>query len=143
MDKIITSGDQVAFLPLFKGIIVAVKPGIIKGSGKTKINGKNVCVKGDETKVKIEGCAYVKVPFLNGVGTLTIQELTSDQVAKNCTSTKKPMILKGSNFKAKFTVEIPAVNPSNGQPEHKKNDAFEGKGYFLSTNTKIKAQSGK
>ena len=139
MDTIIIDGDQVQFLPVFKGAIVAVKPGIITGSGETTINGKNICVAGDEASVQVSDCAYIAGTFLGGFGTLTIKKFENDQFTNNsnCGTDPIPIIRKGGMFPVEFTVDIKGTDPSNGKMDQ--TPTYEGQGNFVSANMKIKA----
>lgn len=47
-----------------------------------------------------------------GVRMLTIESLAGDQKAKKTKSGGKPVLLKGSSFKAKFQVMLPAQKES-------------------------------
>src|SRR4028118_376261 len=96
-DSILTTGDQAMFNPTFGQAIVIVRPGNLLGSGKDKVNGKIVCVDGDEKKVIVPGCTYMTSQYsIPGVGILTIESLAGDQKAKKTNSGGKPVLLKGS-----------------------------------------------
>ena len=49
-DFILITGDKAMFNPTFGQAIVTVRPGDLIGTGKAKINGKMICVDGDEKK---------------------------------------------------------------------------------------------
>ncbi len=57
-DFILMTGDQAMFNPNCGQAIVIVRPTNLIGSGQAKVNGKYVCVDGDEKKVLVVGCAY-------------------------------------------------------------------------------------
>lgn len=136
LDYIVRDGDMVVFTPLFENAVVMVMPGKIKGTGKTTIQGIKVCVSGDELQVEVPGCLYIAGAYLNGTGTLTIKELSGNQLTTKATSGGKAMILKGSQFKAEFKVLVKAMNVA-GQPDPK--SSYNGFGQFVPANTKIKA----
>ena len=139
LDSIILDGDEVNFISTFGLAIVQVKPGKIKASGKTTVNGKKVCVEGDEKNVEVSGCSYMIPPFIvQGTGTLTIKQLVPDQLTQKAVSGNKPVILKGKLFIAQFNVDAPAKMP----PPANTPDALPfhiGLGKFVPGNKKIKA----
>ncbi len=138
-DFILTTGDQVMFNPTFGQAIVVVRPGNLIGSGNDKVNGKIVCVDGDEKKVMVPGCSYITSQCsIPGVGMLTIESLAGDQKAKKTRSGGKPVLLKGSNFKAKFQVMVPAQQPSSPSPIPDSTPQYSGSGMFITTNLLIK-----
>ena len=135
-DSILTTGDQAMF-NTFGQAIVIVRPGNLIGSGKDKVNGKILCVDGDEKKVIVPGCTYMTPQYsIPGVGILTIESLAGDQKAKKTNSGGKPVLLKGSSFKAKFQVMVPAQQPSPPIPDP--TPQYSGSGTFITTNLLIK-----
>lgn len=141
LDLIIMDGDTVNFIPVCGAAIVTVKPGKMKASGKTTLNGKKACVEGDEKNVAVSGCSYMTPTFpVPGTGTLKIKKLASDQLTQKAKSGKKPLILKGVLFDSVFEVQSPAKLVVPGSPPQQ--DAaptYAGKGRFISSNKKIKA----
>lgn len=135
-DCIIRDGDMVVFSNVFENAIVMVMPGKIKASGKTTIGGKAVCITGDEKQVEVPGCMYIAGAFINGTGTLTIKELSGNQLTAKATSGGKTIILKGGMFKAEFRVVAKAINVM-GQQDPK--SSYNGFGQFVPANQKIKA----
>ncbi|NES84096.1 MAG: hypothetical protein F6K10_23300 [Moorea sp. SIO2B7] len=138
-DFILITGDKAMFNPTFGQATVTVRPGDLIGTGKHKINGKLVCVDGDEKKVTVPSCPYITSKCsIPGMGMLFIKSLASDQKAKNVKSGGKPVLLKGGEFKAKFTVLVPAQQPSAPNPIPDTTLQYSGSGTFLSTNSKVK-----
>ncbi len=139
LDIIIMDSDEVQFLPTFSGAVVSVKPGTLKASGKTTINGKKVCIDGDEKKVEVTNCSYIIPPFtVPGSGTIKINNLTSDQLTQKAKSGNKSLLLKGKLCIALFEVKSPAklpppVNTPDPVP------MYIGQGKLMPKNTKIKA----
>jgi hypothetical protein len=135
-DLIIIDGDQAEFNPSFGLATVVVRLGEIKGSGNSSLQGKKVCIVGDETSVSVPGCIYITPIYsLPGIGTLKIDVLGDDQIAQKTNSVGTPMILKGSTFIAKFEVQTPAFTP----PPISVPDVvpqYSGIGSFITTNTK-------
>lgn len=139
-DFILITGDKAMFQPSFGQATVVVQPGTLMGSGKSKVTGKIVCVDGDEMKVTVPGCNYIAGPYsIPGTGTLFIKALAGDQKAKKTKSGGKPVLLKGSQFDAKFMVLVPAMQPSAPSPIPDTTLQYMGKGSFQTTNTKAKA----
>ncbi|MBC6424740.1 MAG: hypothetical protein GDA38_27205 [Hormoscilla sp. SP12CHS1] len=142
-DDILITGDEVKFDSSFgkATVTVLVKPVTLAGSGKGKINGKPICVEGDEKKVIVPGCLYTtKKHTIPGTGTLTIEGLGGDQKAKKTKSGGKPVLLKGGKFKAKFQKMVPAQQPppGPGSPIPDLTLQYSGNGSFETTNQKVK-----
>jgi hypothetical protein len=136
-DFILTEGDKANFLPTFGMAVVVVKPGSLQGSGLATINGKKMCVKGDETAVEVSDCPYISVQYpISGMGTLKIAKLAADQIAKKTKTGGDLVLLRGGQFTAVFQVSTPAKHPSGLQDIAKKE--YSGKGTFMNTNKKIK-----
>ena len=138
-DWILIDGDIAEFLPSFGAAIVSVQPGTLTGSGPATLEGKNICVDGDEGSVSVPGCTYMAPPFvIPGNGTLEIAALNGDQVATKDNSGNKAIMLQGSQFIARFKVDAPAMMPPpvtvpDPSPE------YSGTGMFTTTNTKFRA----
>jgi hypothetical protein len=141
LDSILIDGDLALFIPVFGAAIVAVQPGKLAGSGKGTIKGKNICVEGDEKNLKVSGCSYFTPQYcIPGVGTLEIAALAGNQKAVKTKTGGKPVLLKGCNFTAKFSVQTPAQQPPPG-PGPLIPDAtpqYMGNGNFMATNIMIK-----
>jgi hypothetical protein len=139
-DLILIEGDKAMFLPTFGPAIVVVKPGDLKASGPATVNGKKVCVDGDETKVSVPGCVYMTPQYsIPGTGTLKISALAGNQKAKKTKSGNKPVLLKGERFTAKFEVQNPAKQPppGPGSPIPDPTPQYSGSGMFVSMNIKF------
>jgi len=139
-DLILIEGDKAMFLPTFGPAIVVVKPGDLKASGPATVNGKKVCVDGDETKVSVPGCVYMTPQYsIPGTGTLKISALAGNQKAKKTKSGNKPVLLKGESFTAKFEVQSPAKQPppGPGSPIPDPTPQYSGTGMFVSMNIKF------
>jgi Contractile injection system spike tip protein len=139
-DFILIDGDKAIFLPNFGAAIVVVRPGDLKGSGPATLNGKTLCVDGDEKNVAVPGCVYVTPQYsIPGTGTLKIAALASDQKARKTSTGAKLVLLKGSNFTAKFEVQNPAKQPppAPGPPIPDATPQYSGSGMFVTTNSKF------
>ncbi len=139
-DFILITGDKANFIPAFGAAIVVVQPGTMEGSGKLTLNGKKVCVDGDESKVSVPGCMYMTPQYaIPGTGTLTIDALAGNQKAKHTTTEGKAVLLKGATFTAKFEVQSPAKQPppGPGPPIPDATPQYSGNGMFITTNIKF------
>src|SRR5262245_16101258 len=121
-DAILLDGDvfefPAAFLPTAT-MLAGPPQGKMKASGKATVEGKKVCVKGDEKNVKVENLAYTAGPFsVPGKGTAELVTLI-DQVGLFASSGGKKVLLKGTQFIAKFQVQTPAklVTPAGETPD--------------------------
>lgn len=114
MSKIVViDGDKLKFNPQFGSMTVTpISPQEISGSGMVSIEGKKVCIFGDEKKVSIYA-DYIKPPYtIKGQGTLTITQLASDQLAEFVTA-NTAVIVVGSQFTAQFQPTVPAKDPQS------------------------------
>jgi hypothetical protein len=138
-DFILVEGDKANFLPNFGAAVVIVRPGQLKGSGPGTLNGKKICVDGDEKQVSVPGCTYMTPQYsIPGTGTLKIAALASDQKAKKTNTGGKAALLKGSQFTATFEVQNPAKQPvPTGPPVPDATPQYSGKGMFITANTKF------
>ncbi len=140
-DFILINGDKANFMPAFGPATVVVQPGTLMGSGKSSLNGKKVCVDGDEKSAQVPGCMYMTPVYsIPGAGTLKIDALGADQKATKTNSNGKAALLKGGNFTAKFEVQNPAKQPppGPGAPIPDSSPQYSGNGTFITTNTKWK-----
>lgn len=138
MDYVILSGDQAIFDASFPPATVVPVPGTISASNQASSSQMSVCVEGDESSVVVPGATYTSGGFVTpGVGTLTIDSLGTDQTTQQTKSDEKALILKGSQFQAKFEVTSPAINPSSGVPDPV--TTYSGTGSFVTTNTVLQA----
>lgn len=139
-DFVLVAGDKAVFMPMFGAAVVVVQPGTLQGSGPATLDGKKVCVDGDEKRVRVAGCAYLTSQHpISGTGTLTIDALAGDQKATKATTGGKALLLRGGSFTAKFQVQSPAQRPTPAGPEPDASPQYSGTGTFLTTNTKFQA----
>ena len=140
-DLILIEGDKANFLPNFGQAVVAVQPGELAGSGPATLNGKKLCVDGDEKDVSVPGCTYITPQYsIPGTGTLKIAALADDQIAEKTNTGGKAVLLKGSTFTAKFEVQSPAKQPppGPGSPIPDATSEYSGSGSFITTNSKLR-----
>lgn len=141
-DYVILENDIAMFMPMFSPAIVVVQPGKMPATGKTKLNGKKICLKGDEAQLQVAGCTYMTPVYsIPGTGTLKIQSLMPNQLTVKTKSGGKQIILKGSKFIAVFEVQAPAKQPppGPGPPIPDATPKYMGNGNFVTTNLKFKA----
>lgn len=140
-DFILIDGDIVNFQPNFGAAIVVVRPSAFRGSGPATLNGKKICVAGDERGVSVPGCMYMTPQYsIPGMGTLKIAALAEDQKARKTQTGGKAVLLKGGNFTAKFEVQSPAKQPppGPGSPIPDATPEYSGQGTFITTNWKFR-----
>lgn len=139
-DFVLIDGDQAMFVPAFGAAVVVVQPGRLTGSGPMTLGGTKMCVSGDEGSVSVPGCMYMTPVYsIPGTGTLAISALAGDQLAATTNTGAKQVMVKGSQFTAKFSVQAPAMQPTAGPPVPDATPEYSGQGSFLTTNTKFKA----
>lgn len=139
-DLVVIDGDLAMFLPAFGAATVVVRPGPITGSATSSVGGHAACLEGDEGSVSVAGCMYVAPPYvIPGTGTLEIDQLAGDQLTQKVAADGKKLILKGSQFTAKFTVASPAQQPQAPSPVPDATPSYSGNGQFVTTNATVKA----
>ena len=139
-DFILLDGDKAIFLPNFGPATVVVQPGNLQGSGPATLNGKKICVDGDEKDLSVPGCTYITPQYsIPGTGTLKIAALAMNQKARKTQTGGKAVLLKGGNFTAKFEVQNPAKQPppGPGAPIPDATPQYSGSGMFVTTNVKF------
>lgn len=141
-DFILADGDTAMFLPTFGVAVVIVRPGILKGSGPATLGGKKLCVDGDEKKLTVPGCTYMTPQYsIPGLGTLSIESLAPNQKATKTQTGGKAVLLKGTQFTAKFEVMTPAMQPpappAIPSPVPDAMRSYTGMGMFITTNLKF------
>lgn len=140
---VLVEGDVAKFLPAFGVAVVTVKDGTLQSSAKgLKVNGKKVCVSGDESKIKIPGCTYIAGTFtVPGTGTLSIKKVAADQLSAILSDGGKKVLLKGSMFDAGFKVDNPAkfIPPPPASPQTDPVKEYMGKGIFQTKNHLLSA----
>ncbi|KVN28366.1 hypothetical protein [Burkholderia ubonensis] len=112
MSPIVTDGDELKFDPMFgnRQVTLTSLPARIAGSGRATVDGKQVCIVGDELKVKLSA-TYITPNFsIAGTGLVTISGLDNDQIAQDCIN-GRALITQGSQFDACFTPTKPAEQP--------------------------------
>lgn len=140
MDYVLIDGDMAIFQPAFGAATVVVQPGTLTASGPATLLGKKKCVVGDESSVSVKGCMYTTASHpIPGTGTLEIAALAGDQQATKSNTGGKKLMLVGSNFTARFSVQSPAQQPAPPGPNvPDATPQYSGQGSFVTTNTKFR-----
>lgn len=138
-DFVLMEGDKAIFLPNFGVAVVVVRPGDLRGSGPATLNGKKLCVDGDEKNLQVPGCVYTTPQYsIPGTGTLKIAALAGNQKATKTRTGGKAVLLKGGSFTASFEVQSPAQQPAPpGPPIPDATPKYSGSGLFITTNFKF------
>jgi Contractile injection system spike tip protein len=142
MDYVLLDGDLAIFQTAFGVAKVEVQPGTLRGSGPATLGGKKLCVDGDEGSVSVPGCLYTAPPHsLSGNGILEIAALAGDQKAGKTQTGGKKVLLKGSQFTARFKVLAPAQQPpppGSASPIPDATPEYSGSGSFVTANSKLR-----
>ncbi|MCG3469081.1 hypothetical protein L7750_01335 [Xenorhabdus bovienii] len=131
-EAIVVDGDLLQFDPSFgdRQVMVSI-PGKISGTGHAQVNGKKVCILGDEKQVKVSATYITATHTTPGTGTITISALDASQQALQCTS-GAALIIKGQQFTAIFKPDSPAnTTTSPPQPDPNYPGPASGKGSFM------------
>jgi hypothetical protein len=118
LDTLIQTSDEIHIKPTdFPGLQLT-KPVILslKGTGPMSVDGQQVCIKDDVDKFKKIGVVYNSNNFQAGFGTITLDSGTLTYASNAVGNDKKKLVLKGQSFVAKFTVDLPAIDPASGSP---------------------------
>jgi hypothetical protein len=139
-DYVLIDGDKAMFSPSFGAATVVVQPGTLTASGPATVGGKKMCIDGDEKSVSVAGCSYVTASHpIPGTGTLEIASLAGDQKASITRTGDTKVMLVGSSFTAKFSVQGPAKQPTSAGPVPDPSPQYSGTGTFVTTNAKFRA----
>ena len=132
----IIKDDQITILPPHGAALVFAPPGKMQASGTMTVTGKEVCLEGDEANVMIDA-PYIAPPYvIPGQGKVIIKALAGDQLTKKTQHAGKPIILQGVMFDTEFQVTAPAQQPTPTGPVPDGTPKYNGKGQFITTNTK-------
>jgi hypothetical protein len=134
---LVVDGDMLQFDPTFgHRMVTPTAPARIAGKGRASVGKKRICVVGDEKLVQVPA-QYTVPGHTPGQGTITIAMLAADQQRPRSKS-GAAMIVKGSQFIARFLPTVPAVNSSSGTPEPSAPSM--GKGRFIVSQTFARAR---
>lgn len=117
-DLIVKTGDQLKVNVLPPTVVpLLVAPVPLLGSASTVLVGNQpACLLGDELPLQLGvPLPYTAPPFVTpGTGTLSLQLLPTNQTL--LTKSGKVILVKGSQFVAKFQVGTPAMQPTPAGP---------------------------
>lgn len=134
-DYVLLDGDLAIFEASFGAATVEVMPGSLVASGPATRRGRRLCVVGDEGSVRVAACTYkTALHPVVGMGTLTIAALAADHQATKSRSGDVALLLVGGRFTARFTVEVPAKQPTAAGPVPDATPEYPGAGSFVTTN---------
>lgn len=140
-DFVMRSNDMVKVTIDPPAIVPALEaPVPLQGSaGSVSIDGMSVCLVGDELPPTLrEPLAYTAPPFtVPGMGTLTLTLTPSNMTVK--TQKGKPLLIKGGQFIAMFTVTEPAVQTTPAGPVTDPVVEKPGTAQFMTTNETVRA----
>lgn len=118
-DVVVISGDLLKVTIPPPAVIPRLEaPVPLAGSSKTMIiGGAPVCLRGDELPVVLRvPLEYTAPPFvIPGMGMLTV-EILPQNFTQQTTNQGKPLLIRGGQFPALFTVETPATQPTPAGP---------------------------
>jgi len=140
-DFIIKTGDLLKVTippPAIVPMLEAPVP--LEGSGETvTVNDTPVCLRGDELPdILMEPLPYTAPPFIvPGTGKLTLTLLPDNMTLQ--TLNGRPILIKGGQFPALFTVETPASQPTPAGPVPDPVVAKPGTAEFITTNETVTA----
>ncbi|SHN32360.1 hypothetical protein [Streptomyces yunnanensis] len=138
-DFLIRSTD-LAIVSFTPPALVIAPPGIMKGSAATcTVVGLPVCLvnKDDQPPLFLTGLfPYTKPPYvIPGMGRISLQ-IDEANKSKKATYTGAKAIVKGKKFTAKFTVTVPAQQPSTPSPTPDPKTQYTGQAVFVTSNTR-------
>jgi hypothetical protein len=140
-DFVMRTGDMVKVtIPPPAVIPLLESPVPLQGSSTNLIvGGTPACLVGDELPPALrEPLPYTAPPFtVPGTGKLTLTLLPGNQTLQ--TKNGKPILIKGQQFVALFTVETPATQSTPDGPVPDPDSSKPGTAAFITTNETVKA----
>lgn len=140
-DFILRTGDLLkVMIPPPVAVPMLVAPVPLLGSGtNVLVEAMEVCLLGDELPSELKvPLPYVEPPFtIPGTGSLTLTLLPANMTAR--TLRGKPILIKGQQFPALFTVEAPATQPTPAGPVPDPVVEKPGTAEFITTNATVTA----
>ncbi|AKA38449.1 hypothetical protein [Yersinia ruckeri] len=130
-EAIVIDGDLLQFDVQFGHRKVTVPvPGKMSGTGHAQVNGKKVCILGDEKRVLVSATYTTDTHSILGDGKITISALDSSQQAFQCTS-GSALIIQGKKFIAMFKPGTVATALGNPPPPPDASTPSDGEGRFI------------
>lgn len=138
---IMIDANLALFFPPFTNALTVPLPGVlIASSQRVRVNKTPLCLAQDFHSVIVEGVVYISPPFVvPGEGEITIFQIAEDQYTKKVRCNGKPILLKGTIFQAKFTVQAKAKTPPPPS-EQDPMPEYMGQGIFVNTNVTVRAK---
>lgn len=140
-DFIIRSGDLLKVTILPPAVVPLLQaPMPLLGSGTNVLaGGVPICLLGDELPDELkEPLPYTAPPFtVPGTGKLTLTLLPTNLTVR--TTRGKPILIKGAEFPALFTVDSPATQATAGGPVPDPVAVKAGTAQFITSNVTVTA----
>lgn len=141
-DYIMVTGDMILItIAAPTTVMTLVAPVPLKGSSSdVKVNGMYICLEGDELPVSVQPPQpYISPPYvIPGTGTVKLT-LNPDNKTEKTKNGGEIILIKGTPFKAEFSVASPAMQPTPGGPVPDPASKKSGQAEFITTNTRVKA----
>jgi len=143
-DSIIKTGDMLSIQLAPPTVVPQLQaPVSLTGTAKVLINSQPACLRSDVEPAPMAlrvPMPYTSPPFVTpGTGMLTLQ-LTPANFTKRTNTGNGPLVLKGMVFQAKFTVQVPAMQPTPAGPVSDPMMEKMGTAQFITTNETIRAR---
>lgn len=140
-DYIIKTGDTVKVTMVAPTVVPAVAaPVALTGSSQNLlVCGAAACLRGDELPSILRSpLPYTAPPYTNpGTGKLTFTLLPTNTTSS--TENGKPILIKGQQFTATFTITTPATQTTPGGPVPDPVASKAGTAEFITTNATVQA----
>ncbi|MFO0606527.1 MAG: hypothetical protein U0324_25365 [Polyangiales bacterium] len=139
---IVTHGDMIQVSILPPTLVPPLSaPVPLVATGFAMVDGKAVCVEGDELPPSLKApLPYTSPPFVvPGMGRLSVT-LQRDNKSAAAADDGKAMLLVGQTFQAKFEVQVPAQQPTPGGPVPDPTPSYSGTARFVSTDVVAEAE---
>ena len=139
---LLITGDLAVFPTTFGAAVISPMTAPIVGTGKASVDGKAVCVAGDEASVVVASCPYTAGAYsVPGTAMLTIESLVTDQSSQGVRSGAKAALLARSKFVAKLQVLVGAqLPPATPPPPPDSTPSYTGEGEFQGSNARVGAK---
>ena len=140
-DFIIKTGDMIRITITPPAVVppLAAPIPLTGTSANMTVNNMAVCLEGDELPPPLlSPLPYTAPPFVTpGTGTVSVTLTPMNKTMK--TKNQKAILIKGTPFKAEFTVVSPAMQPTPAGPVPDPLAKKPGMAEFVTTNVTVKA----
>ena len=140
-DFIIKTGDMIRITIAPPAVVppLAAPVPLVGTSTNLTVSNMPVCLEGDELPpMLLAPLPYTSPPFVTpGTGTVSVTLTPMNKTLR--TDNGKPILIKGTPFKAEFTVMAPAMQPTPVGPIPDPAAKKPGMAEFVTTNATVKA----